>query len=161
MSTRDRQRADERENRKLHWIGLILSRYSSGCGNRPRLAEHSPEHGQQGGRHAGRSLAIGCACQRGSGRPAVRGARGAVLSGVPQEAVAVAIVFSLANVRLLFAYTKTVPGPRACVVSFTDPEGLTHSVEVVGESLFQAAALAVAEFRRVGSPTPASARPRA
>jgi hypothetical protein len=43
-----------------------------------------------------------------------------------------------------------VPGPRACVVSFTDPEGLTHSVEVVGESLFQAAALAVAEFRRCG-----------
>ena len=43
-----------------------------------------------------------------------------------------------------------MPGSRACVVSFTDLEGVTHSVEVAGESLFQAAALGVAELRRCG-----------
>lgn len=41
-------------------------------------------------------------------------------------------------------------GSRACVVSFTDLEGITHSVEVAGDSLFQAAALGVAELRRCG-----------
>jgi hypothetical protein len=41
-----------------------------------------------------------------------------------------------------------VPGPRTRIVSFTNQEGLTHSVEVAVASVFQAAALAVAEFRR-------------
>ena len=41
----------------------------------------------------------------------------------------------------VFAYTETVPGPRACVVSFTDAEGMTRSVKVAAESVFQAAAL--------------------
>ncbi len=35
-------------------------------------------------------------------------------------------------------------------VSFTDPTGITHAVEVSASSLFEAAALAVAEFRRWG-----------
>jgi len=39
---------------------------------------------------------------------------------------------------------------RACLVSFTDPEGVTHSVEVAADSLFEAVVLAVAEFRRCG-----------
>lgn len=41
-----------------------------------------------------------------------------------------------------------MPGPRTRIVSFTNQEGLTHSVEVAVASVFQAAALAVAEFRR-------------
>ena len=43
-----------------------------------------------------------------------------------------------------------MPGPRCCVVSFTDPEGVTHSVEVAAESLFEAAALGLCEFRKCG-----------
>ncbi len=54
------------------------------------------------------------------------------------------------DVRISFAYNGRVAGSRACVVSFTDLEGITHSVEVAGESLFQAAALGVAELRRCG-----------
>jgi hypothetical protein len=42
-----------------------------------------------------------------------------------------------------------VPHQR-CTVSFTDPTGITHSVEVSAASLFEAAALAVAQFRRSG-----------
>ena len=41
-----------------------------------------------------------------------------------------------------------MPGPFVCIVSFTDPEGMTHSVEVAADSLFQAAALGVAELCR-------------
>ena len=37
---------------------------------------------------------------------------------------------------------------RTCVVSFTDLTGIRHSVEVAAESLYEAAAMAVAEFRR-------------
>ena len=37
---------------------------------------------------------------------------------------------------------------RACVVSFTDSGGIRHSVEVAAESLYEAAALAVKEFRQ-------------
>jgi hypothetical protein len=39
---------------------------------------------------------------------------------------------------------------RRCTVSFTDSTGVTHAVEVSAASLFEAAALAVAEFRRCG-----------
>ena len=39
---------------------------------------------------------------------------------------------------------------RRCAVSFTDTNGITHSVNVSAGSLFEAAALAVAEFRRCG-----------
>jgi hypothetical protein len=34
------------------------------------------------------------------------------------------------------------------VVSFVDPNGIRHSIEIVAESLYEAAALAVHEFRR-------------
>ena len=37
-----------------------------------------------------------------------------------------------------------------CVVSFTDIEGLGHSVEVDAESLYEAAVLAVRTFRQHG-----------
>jgi hypothetical protein len=39
---------------------------------------------------------------------------------------------------------------RACRVSFIDHQGITHSVEVVAESLYEAVALALAEFARCG-----------
>lgn len=53
-------------------------------------------------------------------------------------------------VRLIFAYTESVPNVRKCRVSFTDTEGVTHIVEVAASSLYEAAALALAEFRRCG-----------
>lgn len=34
-----------------------------------------------------------------------------------------------------------------CRVSFTDPDGIPHSVEVQADSLYEAVAMAVAEFR--------------
>jgi hypothetical protein len=43
-------------------------------------------------------------------------------------------------------YTDAV-GARICVVSFCDPDGIRHSVEVSAASLFEAAALALKEFR--------------
>jgi hypothetical protein len=51
-------------------------------------------------------------------------------------------------IRLLFAIIFLVGNARSCVVSFTDSGGIRHSVEVAAESLYEAAALAVAEFRR-------------
>jgi hypothetical protein len=42
-----------------------------------------------------------------------------------------------------------VPG-RRCTVALTDSTGVTHAVEVSAASLFEAAALAVAEFKRCG-----------
>jgi hypothetical protein len=36
---------------------------------------------------------------------------------------------------------------RSCIVSFTDSEGLQHSVEVTAESLYEAAVLAIRLFR--------------
>jgi hypothetical protein len=44
---------------------------------------------------------------------------------------------------------EAVPYSR-CSVSFTDSIGITHAVDVSAASLFEAAALAVAEFRRSG-----------
>jgi len=41
-----------------------------------------------------------------------------------------------------------VGNARTCVVSFVDSTGIRHSVEVAAESVFEAAALAVREFRR-------------
>jgi hypothetical protein len=43
-----------------------------------------------------------------------------------------------------------VANVRKCRVAFTNSEGVSHSVEVVASSLYEAAALAVAEFRRCG-----------
>jgi hypothetical protein len=39
---------------------------------------------------------------------------------------------------------------RSCRVSFTDSEGLEHAVEVCAASVYEAAAFALAEFRRCG-----------
>jgi hypothetical protein len=47
---------------------------------------------------------------------------------------------------------------RACVVSFTDPQGFRHSVEVQAESLYEAAVLATRAFREHNCP-PAIASP--
>ena len=41
-----------------------------------------------------------------------------------------------------------VGNARTCVVSFVDSTGIRHSIEVAAESLYEAAALAVKEFRR-------------
>lgn len=40
--------------------------------------------------------------------------------------------------------------PRSCRVSFTGSEGLEHVVEVSAASVYEAAVLALAEFRRCG-----------
>jgi hypothetical protein len=40
-----------------------------------------------------------------------------------------------------------VGNARTCVVSFVDSTGIRHSIEVAAESLYEAAALAVREFR--------------
>src|ERR1700694_184164 len=39
---------------------------------------------------------------------------------------------------------------RTCVVSFTDSENIRHSVKVTASTLYEAATLAMAEFRRCG-----------
>ena len=39
---------------------------------------------------------------------------------------------------------------RSCRGSFTDSEGIEHAVEVAAASLYEAALLALAEFRRCG-----------
>jgi hypothetical protein len=43
-----------------------------------------------------------------------------------------------------------VPNVRVCRVSFTDTEGITHAAQVSASSLYEAAGLALAEFRRCG-----------
>ena len=43
-----------------------------------------------------------------------------------------------------------MPTARTCIVSFADSEGIRHSVEVTASTLYEAAALAIAEFRRCG-----------
>ena len=40
-----------------------------------------------------------------------------------------------------------MPGARTCIVSFRDWDGMEHSVEVTAESLYEAAALGVKQFR--------------
>ncbi len=52
--------------------------------------------------------------------------------------------------RFYFAYTVLLGQHRICTVSFTDPEGISHAVEVTAATLYEAAVLAVSEFRRVG-----------
>lgn len=39
---------------------------------------------------------------------------------------------------------------RSCSVSFKDSEGITHAVEITASTLYEAAVLAMAEFRRCG-----------
>jgi hypothetical protein len=48
------------------------------------------------------------------------------------------------------SYTGIVPSVRTCTVSFTDAEGISHSVSVTASSLFEAAAIGLAEFGRCG-----------
>ena len=57
---------------------------------------------------------------------------------------------SPARLRLIFSYTILVQQYRICSVSFTDPLGVTHSVEVSASTLYEAAVLAVVAFRRAG-----------
>jgi hypothetical protein len=52
-----------------------------------------------------------------------------------------------AQLLSLFAYTGAVSS-RVCLVSFTDSAGVQHSVEVAAGSLYEAAVLALADFRR-------------
>ena len=44
----------------------------------------------------------------------------------------------------------SVPTARTCVVSFTDSENIRHSVEVAATTLYEAAILAIAQFRNCG-----------
>jgi hypothetical protein len=52
------------------------------------------------------------------------------------------------NFLLFFAYDGAVS--KSCNVAFTDGAGVTHSVSVVAASLYEAAAMALAEFKRCG-----------
>jgi hypothetical protein len=45
---------------------------------------------------------------------------------------------------------EIVPTTRTCLVSFSDSEGVQYAVEVSASTLYEAAALAIAEFRRCG-----------
>jgi len=45
-------------------------------------------------------------------------------------------------------YDPAVGQPRQCVVTFRDAEGVEHAVAVTAESLYEAAALALQQFRR-------------
>ena len=47
-------------------------------------------------------------------------------------------------------YNVLVPTAHTCIVSFTDSEGIRHSVEVTAGTLYEAAVLAINEFRRCG-----------
>lgn len=49
-----------------------------------------------------------------------------------------------------WCYNIPVPNPRVCLVSFTDTNGIRHAVEVAASTLYEAATLAMAEFRRCG-----------
>lgn len=78
------------------------------------------------------------------------GVRAAGLAGVsPVPSGDAPRVSGGGGVRLYFAYTGVVP-ETCCEVSFCDSEGITHSVDVVASSLFEAAAMALARFRRAG-----------
>ena len=56
-------------------------------------------------------------------------------------------MFSFSSPR---CYTPGVATAHTCVVSFTDTNGIRHAVEVVATTLYEAAVLAMAEFRRCG-----------
>jgi len=44
-------------------------------------------------------------------------------------------------------YNIPVPTARTCLVSFTDSENIRHSVEVTASTLYEAAVMAIAQFR--------------
>ncbi len=60
--------------------------------------------------------------------------------------------FTMAKTRRKPRYNRFVP---TCRVSFTDTEGISHAVEVVAESLYEAVVLAVSEFREDATMTDA------
>ncbi|HLN00725.1 MAG TPA: hypothetical protein VK335_15665 [Bryobacteraceae bacterium] len=43
-----------------------------------------------------------------------------------------------------------MPTAHTCLVSFTDTNNIRHAVEVAASTLYEAATLAIAEFRRCG-----------
>jgi hypothetical protein len=45
-------------------------------------------------------------------------------------------------------YPRGMGQPRKCIVSFRDGEGVEHLAEVTAESLYEAGALALQQFRR-------------
>jgi hypothetical protein len=47
-------------------------------------------------------------------------------------------------------YNLRVPTAHTCLVSFTDTNNIRHAVEVAATTLYEAATLAMAEFRRCG-----------
>jgi hypothetical protein len=49
-----------------------------------------------------------------------------------------------------------MPTARTCLVSFTDSEAIRHAVEVAASTLYEAAALAIGEFRPCGFTADAS-----
>jgi hypothetical protein len=53
----------------------------------------------------------------------------------------------MAKIERIFCYALRVP-PRTCTVTLTDSRGIRHSVEVVAESLFEAAVLGLGILRR-------------
>jgi hypothetical protein len=54
------------------------------------------------------------------------------------------------SIQCSSAYNALVPTARTCLVSFTDTNGFRHAVEVAASTLYEAATLAIAEFRRCG-----------
>lgn len=57
---------------------------------------------------------------------------------------------SQANKRRTFVLPYPVPEPRSCIVSFSDSEGIRHSVVVTADTLYAAVALGVRAFREQG-----------
>src|SRR3569832_1999870 len=51
------------------------------------------------------------------------------------------------DLRLFFAYNR---GVSSCRVAFTDGAGVTHSVAVAASSMYEAAVLGLAEFKKCG-----------
>ena len=56
------------------------------------------------------------------------------------------------DIRFFFARELQFPvsTARTCLVSFTDSEGIRHSVEVTASTLYEAAVFAITQFRRCG-----------
>ena len=55
--------------------------------------------------------------------------------------------FTFQDSRRLFAFYCSAQHP-ICAASFTDPEGISHAVDVTGTTLYEAAVFAVAAVRR-------------
>jgi hypothetical protein len=56
----------------------------------------------------------------------------------------------VSRIRLFFStkrYSVPVPTAHTCLVSFTDTNNISHAVEVAANTLYEAATLAMVEFR--------------